>query len=131
MSTMQRDAALSALSAMQELFGAPPESVPSVACLLEVQTSSAALQAAAALRVETARLKTSIAKLRAAEKASCEFQRAQMQLLARACTQLCHAVVQPSEPSRGERAEARAAEGLRKEVLALCDAVRREIELAR
>ena len=75
---------------------------------------------------ETAKLRGQLTKLRQAEAASRDSQRAHLQSLARACTQLCHAVLPPHE-NRSEREAQRAAEGLRREVLSLCDGVRRDV----
>jgi len=124
--TMQRDAALAALVTMQELYGEPHERIPSIAELVDTQNHSTAMQSATALREETAKLRGQLTKLRQAEAASRDSQRAHLQSLARACTQLCHAVLPPHE-NRSEREAQRAAEGLRREVLSLCDGVRRDV----
>ena len=124
---MQRDAAMAALTTMQELYGTPQDQIPLVSQLLEEQGRLAAITAAAELKGETVKLKVQLAKIRHAEAAQRETQREKILTLARACTQLCHAVCQPHDHGRSERESQRAVEGLRREVLALCDHVRRDL----
>ena len=127
LSAMQRDAALSALATLQEFFGAAPDQVPSIDRLLVAQSQSTGLEAAAALKVETARLRAAVGKIRASEAASRDWYRQQLQTLARACAQLTHACLPPEAP----REATRTVDSLRREVLALVEQVRRELDAAR
>jgi hypothetical protein len=142
---MQRDAALSALSAMQELFGSPPESIPTAADLLVVQTKALALETAASQQAELARLRAELTKLRVTEAATREFARTQLHSLSRVAASLCSpppSRTNASASSSNSSCAAEAASGsssaveghpalpttMRKELLAVCEHVRRELE---
>jgi hypothetical protein len=109
MCALSRDAALSALSAMQEMWGASG-AVPSAAELLSEQSRIGALAAAAACRVECCELREEVRRLRAAEEATRAACTQQLGGLARACALLLKA-------GGGGDADAQ----LRREVLELCE----------
>ena len=85
-STMQRDAALSALSAMQEIWGTPDEGLMSAEQLLVTQ-SKIALKEAAKLQPELKELRAELKRLRASEEATRAFCVAQLGSLAEKCAQ--------------------------------------------
>ena len=86
-STMQRDAALSALSAMQEIWGTPDEGLMSAEQLLVTQSKMLALKEAAKLQPELKELRAELKRLRASEEATRAFCVAQLGSLAEKCAQ--------------------------------------------
>lgn len=85
---MQRDAALSALSAMQEMWGAPSAGVTSAEELLVAQSRVGALQTAATCKAECAALRDELRRLRASEAATRARCTQQLGSLAHACNML-------------------------------------------
>ena len=120
-----RDAAMAALTTMQELCGTPQDQMQLVSQLLEEQGRLAAITAAAELRGETVKLKVQLAKIRHAQAAQRETQREDLLslVLAPSCATRYVSRMTTAVPAQSQRA----VEGLRRG-LALCDrAPRRDL----
>ena len=103
---MQRDAALSALTTMEELWGPCQEdrtqSMPCAATLLREASQSAALAAAAELRTAAAQMRAELRRLRAAEAAARTLTTDHLRAFAVTCTEMCANVAVPGDADGGD-----------------------------
>ena len=112
---MQRDAALSALSTMQEMWGGSG-TTPSAEELLRQQSDRAALAAAADMRVEVANLKAELAKVRSSEAAMRDTFKTHLRSVATMCTEIC-GLGKTESPS----------EKVRRDLIAVCEQIKADL----